>query len=686
MSAARWWSVGILVAGLVSGCKCADHIIPTDNGDGGTSCTPGAPTCTTDDNCPERNVCQTDHTTGDKCCVRVIRKCVDDSQCCPGQICTNDGHCIDKFDACKVDGDCGETPDRVCREWKDPRLGSSMRCTYDKCGTGGACPAGQACFDGFCVVNAPCGGTCPAGSACVPQAAGGGLCHPFGSRCDLKPKPGYLVVFTKPDDIFDICLLGDEACQYAELPPLPATDLGRHPSVAVAGQSAVVAMYDGHYGDLVVSDFDLTGKKLKTVWVDGVPASGTLTGGPTGPRGGIGDPGDDVGKYTSIVARSDGTFHVAYYDQTHGDLRFATRAPDGTWASHLVDGAAADVGLYTSLALDADGKPAVAYFQRAGSDDPSVSCPAAPSAPKSLITGLKIARARVQSPKSSADWAVEMVACAARPAPPCYGCNGTGAKVCVQDATSKSGTSCQDPSTGCTPACASGQVCITGNVCAPQGSPVELLTIPWGTGLFPSLVFKAADPVIAYYDRTNGNLIVAQQSGGAWTSHLLDGEDANGDTGDVGMFPSLVIDSSGNYNIAYHDFTRRGLRFYTGATLVPLAEQRTPPPWAFIDTGIGDPKLDGPAYVGASAWLISTADGLVVAYQNATAGDLRLSRKTPDGWKQLQQWTEGALGFFAHVVPTGDGRLLVVHTRIHAKTAGSKPVPDNELRLEFVTP
>ena len=686
MVVVRWLGVALLAAGSVSGCKCADRIIPTDTGDGGTSCAPGAPSCDTDDNCPERNACRTDHATGERCCVRSFRKCADDSQCCPGQVCTADGRCIDKFDECTSATDCGETPDRACQQWLDPTLGASMRCTYARCGVGGACPAGQACFDGFCVVNAPCGGSCPTGSACVPQAAGGGRCQPYGTRCDLKPKPGYLVVFTKPDNVFDICLLADEACQYAELPPLPAVDLARHPSAAIAGQTAVVAVYDGHYGDLVVSDYDLTGKLIKSVWVDGVPASGALTGGPSGPRGGIGDPGDDVGKYTSTVARADGTVFVAYYDQTHGDLRVATRAPAGTWTTQTVDGAVADVGLYPSLALDPDGKPAVAYFQRAGSDDPSIACPSDPAAPKALVTGVKLARSRVKAPQSAADWLVEMAACAARPPPPCYGCTGTGARACVQDTTSKRGTACLDTSSGCSPSCANGQVCVAGNTCVPQGNPAELLAVPWGTGLFPSLAFKGADPLIAFYDHTRGNLVVAQSSGGAWSSKILDGEDASGDTGDVGQFPSLAVDSSGNFNLAYHDITRRGLRFYSGSTLAPLAQQRNPPPWNFIDTGITDPLADGPAYVGASASLLTTPDGLYVAYQNSTSADLKLARKTVNGWEQVHAWTDGALGFFAHLVPVGDGRLLLVHTRIHAKIAGGKPVPDNELRLEFVKP
>ncbi|HEY3446846.1 MAG TPA: dickkopf-related protein [Myxococcales bacterium] len=675
-------AVAIALASL-AGCTCEDNIRPTDV-DGG-ACGIGSQACTTDDDCPERNVCHKDKTSGLSCCTRTSRTCANDSECCPGQICTADGKCVDRFDECTTDTDCGETPDRVCRDWTDPRLGTTKRCTYQPCGAGDVCPEGQSCFAHFCVVNPPCGGQCPSGSACVPQSAGGGRCHPYGQRCELAPKAGYLVVFTEPDNVFDSCTLSKEACEYAELPPLPALDLGRHPSGAVTGAGSLsVAQYDGHYGDLVVSDYDSTGNKTQTVWVDGVPANGTVLGGPSGPRGGISDPGPDVGKYTSTAAKADGTLYVSYYDQTNGDLRFAERGADGKWTSHRVDGAVADVGLYTSLAIDPTGKPAVAYFMRSGTEDPSVGCAQDPGAAKALITGVKLARARIEHPRAESDWAVEMVDCAARPPPPCYGCVGSGAKVCVLDATAPGGTVCMGSSAGCAPACSTGQVCTVGNKCMPQGSPTELADVPRGMGLFPSLAFKLGNPAIAYYDRTKGNLVAAQWSGTAWDRKTLDGEDANGDSGNVGSYPSLVVDG-GNYLIAYHDLTRRGLRFYSSGSLVPVAQQRTPPATLVIDTGISDPLADGPAWVGANSSLVSTSAGVYVAYQNSTASDLRLAKKGPTGWSVVKEWTPGALGFFAHTLTLSDG-LLVLHTRIHAKIAGGKAVSDNELKLEFVRP
>lgn len=683
MRARSWILAGLIAAGALGGCSCNDDTVGA--GDGGL-CASGLKACRIDDDCPERHVCHKDPASGESCCARTYRSCADDSQCCPGQICTADGRCVDKFDECTVASDCGETPDRVCQAWTDPALGTSQRCSYARCGEDGSCPEGQACFAHVCVVQAPCGGSCPAGTACVPQAAGGGRCHPYGDRCALEPKAGHLVVFTDPDSVFDVCLMSDLACEYAELPPLTTADLGRHASAALAGERLVVAQYDGTYGDLVVSDHDLTGRRLRSVWVDGVPATGALVAGPSGPRGGIIEPGADVGLYTSTAAGADGTVYVAYYDRTSGDLRLAERSPSGSWSSHVVDGAGADVGLYPSLVIDPAGNPAVAYFQRASAEATDVSCPAAPAdTSKSLLTGVRLARAAGPHPKPS-DWTIEQVDCAARPPPPCFGCEG--GQVCVVDPEVSGATLCKATGSGCAPVCPTGEVCVAGNTCAPQASPTELLSVPWGKGLFPSLAFKSEVPVVAYYDRTRGNLVAAQRNSasGAWEPTIIDGEDAQGaDTGHVGAYPSLAVDGSGTLLVAYHDLTRRGLRFWSGGKLAPFAQQRTPPATAFIDTGIADARADGPAWVGANASLALAPGGLYVAYQNTTAADLRLSSKTSTGWKLQKEWTEGALGFYSHAVALPSG-LAIVHTRMHAKISGGRPVPDHQVRVEIFNP
>jgi len=667
-------ALGALLFGLLAGCTCGEPPGQPNNG----VCSSGAKACNNTDECPARHVCRKDPKSGEACCTRTQRTCTEDVECCPGQTCNRDGLCADKYDECEDDDDCG---DRVCEDWVDPLLGKTRRCTSPRCGAGDTCTAGRSCVAGFCVSAPPCNGSCPAGQACVPQ---NNRCHPFGTRCDLTPQAGKLIVFTNPDNVYDLCEPSQVACKYVDLPGLPTPDLGRHASATTAGGQVVVAHYDGLYGDLVVSELDGQGTRHSS-WVDGVPKDKPLIAGPTGPRGGIGEPGDDVGLYTDLTANTAGALFVSYYDRTRGDLRFLSRSSAGAWqAPHTVDGADADVGLYTSVALDSEGKPAIAYFQRAGTDASPV-CASAPGAPKTLLTAVKLARAKVLEPKAASDWDIQSVSGGARPPPPCHGCAAD--QTCVAGDEDVSLTTCEPPSTACTPACASGTVCVerTGKgVCVTPGNPVELEGTPKGRGLFPSLAFKGATPVIAWYDQLRGNLVVSQPEGTGWKETVLDGEERGADTGDVGLFPSLAWEPNLGFHIAYVDATRRGLRYYNSSTLDPLAEQATPRSSSFIDKGT-PAQGDGPSWVGADASLAITPFGLYVAYQNATGNDLRLARRDSQGWRVVKEWTEGAVGFYADAVPL-NGTLYVAHARLHAQMVEGKAVADNQLRVELFTP
>ena len=72
-------------------------------------------------------------------------------------------------------------------------------------------------------------------------------------------------------------------------------------------------------------------------------------------------PGADVGAACSLaVQRSTGRLHVAYYDATRQDLRYARRDSGQPWVRRLLD-ATGDVGSHVSIAVDAAGGVAVAY-------------------------------------------------------------------------------------------------------------------------------------------------------------------------------------------------------------------------------------------------------------------------------------------------------------------------------------
>ena len=79
------------------------------------------------------------------------------------------------------------------------------------------------------------------------------------------------------------------------------------------------------------------------------------------------DSDGNVGRYTSTVATLDGRVHVAYYDVTNADLRYAMRTADGVWTLEVVD-SSGDMGRHASLAVDASGAPHIAYYDATNGD------------------------------------------------------------------------------------------------------------------------------------------------------------------------------------------------------------------------------------------------------------------------------------------------------------------------------
>jgi hypothetical protein len=668
---------------VVSGCDCGQKIVKKDEclGVSGQQADRNDP-CTSNDECSDHFACKpVKDREGLQCCVFNDRTCTTEADCCPGQTCPAERKkCFDKFVSCQVDADCGDKGDRFCEVYTD-FYGSSSRCRFKPCGPLGECAEGLSCFQGECMADLPCSGTCEAGKACVPSID---RCQDYASptgrpqaACPMTCAPGFIATFNDPRNLWDSCQLSAVACVCAQLPSLRSNDLGRFSAVAAdPGNAVYVSAYDGQYGDLVVVKYGLDGTKQATEYVDGVPQAAVKYG-PSGARGGIVEPGPDVGRYTD-VAVGGGRVYVSYYDVTNGDLKVAVRSSSGTWATHRVDGLAGDLGLYTSIALDSDGLPGISYFQRAGESTFNVQdCPLPrPTGATKYITALKFAKATTATPASDGDWQVKTLSCLSRPPPVCDACTG----LCADPGT---GPACLTAGTGCT-GCTSDEVCVSvnsTNVCAEKVTPSDLQSVPAGVGVFSSLAFKGKDAIIAYARRTppmsgaavDGDLYAVSVTG-AGTVGTPVVIDASGDTG---YFPDVKVEAgSGTIAIGYHDFSSKAFKFYSA----PQLQTGITP--EIVDRGTNPAQAGDQGWVGTDSAIVFGPQGVVWAlYQDATRGDLKLAKRTASWAIQASPRTEGAVGFFADAV-FSDGKLFASHARIHSKLVQSEPQVNNSLILE----
>ena len=62
-------------------------------------------------------------------------------------------------------------------------------------------------------------------------------------------------------------------------------------------------------------------------------------------------------------------------------------------------------------------------------------------------------------------------------------------------------------------------------------------------------------PYIVYYDKTNGNLKYATNRTGSWNITTIDS------IGDVGYYPSIVVESNDRSHISYYDETNGALKY-----------------------------------------------------------------------------------------------------------------------------
>jgi hypothetical protein len=270
---------------------------------------------------------------------------------------------------------------------------------------------------------------------------------------------------------------GDVDCIAGDIDP---GAFGRFTSIAGDDKRVLVATYDQVYGDLVVvTATDPANLKFKAV--DGVPDTTPTHDPDSAYRGGVEDPGPNVGAWTSIALA--GTAHVSYQDRDEGLLKYAYETKSGgDWKSYAVDTSETVNGLYTSIALDGDKKPAIAYVAL-GIDDGSGH----------RNTELRLVRAKDATPTQASDWTSTLLS--SQPA----SCGGLcGSQTCVVGAADGEPQECVSATTDCGTSCADTEACVSG-ACREVVEGPKILLPPGGAGTYVSLVTLPDGRLAAVY-------------------------------------------------------------------------------------------------------------------------------------------------------------------------------------------
>jgi hypothetical protein len=169
-------------------------------------------------------------------------------------------------------------------------------------------------------------------------------------------------------------------------------------------------------------------------------------------------------------------------------------------------------------------------------------------------------------------------------------------------------------------------------------------------GEYASLALDSAgNPVMSYYDLTNGNLKLIRCSNPACSSKSTVTVDGN--TNDVGRYSALVLDSAGNPVISYHDITNRTLK------LVKCGN-------ATCTSGNSFQTVDSALNVGwYTALALDSAGNPVISYWDFGNGDLRVakcSNPTCTGSKTIRLVdATGAVGEYTALALNSSGNPII---------------------------
>ncbi len=606
--------------------------------------------CASDDDCAAG-------TCVDGICVDDTPECSDEVPCPEGFVC-EDGACVTD-DACEIDADC--PPGQACEGGECVEVGCSDASECPECELGEA----PVCSDGVCSCGPACPEGCAEGTACC---YGSNSCVEVSATCVTADcPPGTRLEATSTSFDSTTCEATAE-CECVTLPPLDPGSIGRDLDLGVSpdGKTVVAAAYNSTYGDLMVGRVAEDGS-IAWTYALGAPTTGTLTGDPAGPRGGISERGPDVGVDPSVEVRNDGTVLVSYGSLVSAEvgLHFAVGAPDGegwTWTTFPLE-LGPQLGRWSDLLVDASGNPVLIYAE-----------PGVRAEDGTWSGQVRVRTANVAVPASADDFGAAVVLDAVPSPLPCAGTCG-GRRVCRSDTNL-----CEVPerASACDPGCdAETEACMEiadgERACVAVAFPPSVTSLPEGVGLFADADWLPSGAIaVAYYDRSAGNLryVEFDPVAGAPVAPavIVDGETlVDGlptDTGDVGWFPDVFVDASGVVHVSYHDGTNEQLLEWNKGT----GEIST------IDDGIRCEEFVDEAcvrtevsIVGYDSALFEVDGGVRAAFQDATRLDLLERALGEFGWGTYVTLAgnaaeyDGAFGFYTDAAVREGAPFLATH-------------------------
>lgn len=171
---------------------------------------------------------------------------------------------------------------------------------------------------------------------------------------------------------------------------------------------------------------------------------------------------------------------------------------------------------------------------------------------------------------------------------------------------------------------------------------IETVDSSGNVGGWTSLVLENDLPRIAYYDYDNGDLLfAAKTAAGTWNRIPVDAGEW-----DAGRFASLASDGNGGLAIAYYDATYQDLGYVTGTA-----------------EGFGNTEwLDMSGDVGRWPSLAFDLGSPRIAYQDETNQDLKLIRKDGDApWQKEVVDAGDYVGADSSLVIDPTGAMTIVY-------------------------